>query len=518
MPRAEQGRGLRAVVFVDTVSSTQIAAALGDERWQNLLRRELQILRRLLKDRGGVEVDVAGDGLFALFREPAPAVRFAASAAEAVRDIGLEIRTGIHFGEVEFAEGRPAGIVVHTGARTMSLGGAGDVLVTQNVRDLLAGGHLGFDGHGTHELRGVPGAWSLFRLTEVDDKPVGVPLLEEDAGTRRDEASQPVLLVKRRTILVGAGAAAIAGGSLATFLLSRPHHSVANRIGPAPGSDRLFRYDATNEVLTMLPLVFGSAVPPCIAVGEGAVWTGDFYLYHVDPADGSVRDPIPLGRGNSDFIVDITTAFNDVWVVSTSGLHRIDAGDDQELRFQAAVAHGYDVATGFRSVWVPTDRGVIARIEPTRQLPVREIELPNAGVPSGVAVASDRVWVSDEFGALIPVDPLHDVAEEPVIVGGSPKGLTATSERLWVVDEEDRSVTVVDLDSRAELRSIPIEGAPVDVVAGLGAVWVADIEGSLLKIGEAELDVVAQVPVSGPVAALAIDEDAGVVWLRTTHT
>ena len=164
MRRAEQGRGLRAVVFLDTVDSTHIAAAIGDERWQTLLRRELQIIRKLLKERGGSEVDAAGDGLFALFREPAPAVRFAAAAAQTVRGIGLEIRAGVHFGEVEFADGRPAGIVVHTGARAMGTGGAGEVIVTQGVRDLLTGGHLEFEGHGTYELKGVPGTWRLFAL------------------------------------------------------------------------------------------------------------------------------------------------------------------------------------------------------------------------------------------------------------------------------------------------------------------------------------------------------------------
>jgi class 3 adenylate cyclase len=104
------------VVFVDTVGSTPIATSLGDQRWQELLRRELAILRKLLKARGGEEVDTAGDGLFALFKEPAPAIRFAVAACQAVRTIGLEIRAGVHFGEVEFSDGRPGGIVVHTGA------------------------------------------------------------------------------------------------------------------------------------------------------------------------------------------------------------------------------------------------------------------------------------------------------------------------------------------------------------------------------------------------------------------
>lgn len=149
MRRAEQGPRLASGGVPGHRRLDAVASELGDERWQTLLRRELQILRRLLKERGGREVDVAGDGLFALFREPAPAIRFAASACQAVRGIGLEIRAGVHFGEVEFSDGRPGGIVVHTGARAMSVGGAGEVVATQGVRDLLTGGGLVFADHRT---------------------------------------------------------------------------------------------------------------------------------------------------------------------------------------------------------------------------------------------------------------------------------------------------------------------------------------------------------------------------------
>jgi hypothetical protein len=180
------------VVFLDTVGSTRIAAELGDERWQVLLRRELAVLRHLLKERGGREVDAAGDGLFVLFREPAQGVRFAADAALAVRELGLETRAGVHFGETEFAEGHPGGIVVHTGARTMSTGGPGEVIVTQTVRDLVSGGNLRFAEHGVHELKGVPGTWPLFRLVGIDGQSLAPPLAEKwplRGGRRRPAAA-----------------------------------------------------------------------------------------------------------------------------------------------------------------------------------------------------------------------------------------------------------------------------------------------------------------------------------------
>jgi class 3 adenylate cyclase/streptogramin lyase len=514
---AEQRRGLRAVVFLDTVGSTQIAAALGDERWQTLLRRELQILRKLLKERGGQEVDVAGDGLFALFREPAPAVRFAASAAEDVRELGLEVRAGLHFGEVEFADSRPAGIVVHTGARTMTFADAGEVIVTQGVRDLLTGGHLRFTDHGTHELKGIPGTWPLFRLTEVDDEPVRPPLGEEEAGARREKASQSVPLVKRRSFLVGAGAAAVVAAAGA-YVLPRSDYPRA-KPPRALGSQRLFKYDPAQDELTMLPTILqGAGSAPCIAVGEGAVWTGDFYLHHVDPTNGSAREPINLGRANADFVLAIAIGFDDVWVVTGSGLNRIDPGDDEELGFVRLLQGGFEAAvvTGFGSVWVANVGGSLARIEPTKQLPLIA-EIPIDGVPSGVVVTGDKVWLSDEFGTLIPVDPARNRALRPVTIGGSPKALAATMDRLWAVDPIQQNVQVVDIETRSPVTSIPLGGKPVDVAAGLGAIWVADLEGRLVKVDEAQLSVVDRQPVDGPVAAIAIDEDAGLVWMRTTH-
>jgi class 3 adenylate cyclase len=515
MRRAPHGRALRAVVFLDTVGSTKIAAALGDERWQTLLRRELQILRKLLKARGGEEVDVAGDGLFAVFREPAPAVRYAASACEAVREIGLEIRAGVHFGEVEFADGRPAGMTVHTGARAMGLAGAGEVIVTQGVHDLLTGGHLGFEGQGTHELKGVPGSWALFRLTEVDDGPIDPPLTEKEAAERLRVWSESPPLVKRRAFLAATGAATLAVVGGVYFLRREPATSAQQ---PPPRTNRIFRYDLANNDLTMLSATFPDGVDdPCIAVGEGAVWTGDFYLHHVDPQDGSVREPISLVRANSDFVLAITTGFNDVWVVTPSGLTRIDAGDDQELDFRPLLLNGYQssLVTAFDSVWVADAGGTVARVDPSNGLPlVRRWRVD--GLPSGIVKAQDEIWISDGFGALIPIDPDLDRLEKPVQIAASPEALAATDDRLWATDPAG-NVIVVDIESRTPRETIPVGGRPADVVAGLGAVWVADLEGRIVRIDTAQMRTDLSRSVGAPVAGLAIDEDAGLIWLRTTH-
>jgi class 3 adenylate cyclase len=515
MRRTERGRGLRAVVFLDTVGSTQIAATLGDERWQTLLRRELQILRKLLKERGGDEVDAAGDGLFALFREPAPAVRYAASTAEAVREIGLEIRAGIHFGEVEFSDGRPAGIVVHTGARAMGTGSAGEVIVTQGVRDLLTGGHLGFEGHGTHELKGVPGTWPLFRLTQVDDKPVVPRLDDEEARTRREDASQLAPLVKRRSFLAGAGVAVVAGG-VAAYALTRPKPALSHQ-HQTLGGERLFRYTPETDELSMMPGIYSSSgFFPSVAFGEGAVWTGDFFLHKVDPDDGSESAPIDLIRGESSFIYGLATDFNEVWVVSGTGIHRIDPGDGDELGYRGLPAGGQSVATGFGSVWVGDVTGTLRRISPSGELPILA-EIGVGDLVSGIVATGSEIWVSDEFGTLISVDPSTNVAGEPVPIPGSPKGLAATEDRLWAVDPDAHSVTVVDIETRTPIETVTVGGEPVDVVAGLEAIWVADLRGNIVKVDPAQLKAVERKPIGGPVAALAIDETGASVWARTYH-
>jgi class 3 adenylate cyclase len=519
MPRSAQGRGLRAVVFLDTVGSTQIASELGDERWQTLLRRELEILRRLLKESGGREVDVAGDGLFALFDEPAAAVRFAASAVQAVREIGVEVRAGVHFGEVEFSDGHPAGIVVHTGARVMSLGDAGQVIVTQTLRDLVSGGRLHFGDRGTHELKGIPGSSSLYLLTEIDGDQVAPPLDEDKASSRREQASVPTPLVKRRAFLAGIGGVAVAG-SAAAYLLTRQDTRKEETVDPPPPTEnRLFRYVPDTDDLTMMPGVYASALSrPSIAVGEGAVWTGDFVLHHVDPDDGSEGDPVVLAAGGEakfESVFGITTGYDDVWVATGVGLHRIDPGDDEELGFRALpMARAGSVAIGFESVWVGNGSGTLFRVEPSATLPILET-LPVGDVVSGVVAAGGLIWVSDEFGALVPVDASLNRVQEPVKVGGSPKGLAATSDRLWAVDTRGKNVTVVDIETREEIRSIPVGGEPVDVTAGLEAVWVADFEGRIVRIDTALLSVVDDKPVDGPVTALAVDEEEGVIWLRT---
>jgi streptogramin lyase len=500
------------VVFLDTVDSTQVATELGDERWQVLLRRELALLRHLLKESGGREVDAAGDGLFALFREPAPAVRFAANAALAVRELGLEIRAGVHFGECEFAEGHPGGIVVHTGARTMSTGGPGEVIVTQTVRDLVSGGNLGFAEHGVHELKGVPGIWPLFRLTGIDGENLSPPLPGEEAASRRQEAASQTPVVRRRTFIAGVVAALIVS-SIGTYLFTREDHVQAS----TSGSNRLIRFDPTTGARKTAPYV----LPPLagefagLAVGEGGVWTADLLVNHMDPTDGTLEGIVEgVEQGYLGSMV-VSTGLDDVWVASPSGLFRIDPGDDEVLdvrHFADVQPAATSVAVGDDAVWVTKANGTLYRFSPARGLSI-EGTISLGGLPSDIVIADEGVWVADEFGDLIRVDERTEETKT-FQIGGTPEALAATEDRLWIVDSEG-FVVEFDLRARRVLRAIPVGGRPVDIAVGSGAVWIADQRGEqLVRIDETSHEPFA-FPLPGPPVAIAIDEDQGLIWIRT---
>ena len=162
----EPDRVLATVLFTDIVGSSERAAALGDRGWRDVLQQHHELVRQQLMRHRGVEVDTAGDGFFASFDGPARAIRCASAITESVRELGLDVRAGLHTGECELVDGKVAGIAVHTGARVASQAGAGEVLVSSTVKDLVAGSGIQFEDRGTAELKGIPGEWRLFAVAQ----------------------------------------------------------------------------------------------------------------------------------------------------------------------------------------------------------------------------------------------------------------------------------------------------------------------------------------------------------------
>ena len=164
-PKPSTDRVLATILFTDLVGSTQRATGMGDAAWAELLGRHNAAIRAELERFGGEEIDTAGDGFLALFDGPARAIRGGLAIRDSLARLGLEVRAGVHTGEVERPVGeKPRGIAVHVGARVMSLAGAGEVFVSSTTHDLVAGSGLDFDDRGEHVLKGVDAARRVYAV------------------------------------------------------------------------------------------------------------------------------------------------------------------------------------------------------------------------------------------------------------------------------------------------------------------------------------------------------------------
>jgi class 3 adenylate cyclase len=167
-------RILATVLFTDIVGSTERASTMGDRGWRDLLDRHESLLREHVTESGGRLVKMMGDGSLSVFDGSARAIGCAHEFAEAAQALDLKVRAGLHTGECEIVDADLAGLAVHIGARVGALAGAGEVLVSRTVKDLVVGSGLEFAPRGTHELKGVPGSWELFALADGSAPTVSV--------------------------------------------------------------------------------------------------------------------------------------------------------------------------------------------------------------------------------------------------------------------------------------------------------------------------------------------------------
>jgi class 3 adenylate cyclase len=160
----EVGRSLATVLFTDIVGSTERARALGDRQWRDLLDVHDSLARRVVEEAGGRLIKTTGDGVLATFEGPGRGIRVAEAMRDDLRAVGLEIRAGLHTGEVELRGDDIGGMAVHLAARVMGEAGAGEIFVSRTVQDLVVGSGITFEDRGTHQLKGVEGTWQLFRV------------------------------------------------------------------------------------------------------------------------------------------------------------------------------------------------------------------------------------------------------------------------------------------------------------------------------------------------------------------
>ncbi|HET9673151.1 MAG TPA: adenylate/guanylate cyclase domain-containing protein, partial [Actinomycetota bacterium] len=245
MQRRRAGSRLGAVLFTDIVSSTLLAAEMGNTRWAELVARHHRTIRRLLDRFGGREEDTAGDGFFATFDRPADAIRCAAAAADEVRELGIEIRAGVAFGELERVGDKAGGLVVNTAARVMAVAGPGEVLVPASVKDLVPGSGVDFGEHGVHRLKGLDGEFRLFRVIAVDGEASAPPLGADEAAERRREIV-PTPGGRRTSLIVGIAAALLALGVVAVVLVTSREAPTIPPSSPGPLRDAVAQLDPSD--------------------------------------------------------------------------------------------------------------------------------------------------------------------------------------------------------------------------------------------------------------------------------
>jgi peptide/nickel transport system substrate-binding protein len=507
-------RQITTVVFTDIARSTELATRLGDAQWEQVLQRQRSYVRAHLRRFEGREIDTAGDGFLVTFGVPARAVAFALAVVSGAPELGIEIRAGVHTGEVEQSGSGVSGITVHIGARIAAAAEPGSVLVSGTVRDLAAGSDTRFEDAGETELRGVPGTWHLFRAIAPE------PGLDLDAASGAQRAESAVRDAERqagivrgwrrivatrrgRALTLGATAALLAvigwvGWSVQSaprLLASVPPHSVAQidpsaggiaaaaSLGSLPdgivvGEDAIWVTDPTDKTLTAIDarslqvtdrLNVGGA-PGAVAWGDGAVWVADSAdrtVARIDPATGSVVGRYVVGNGPGAIAVD------DEWAWATSRLDgtlsRIDLQTGDVLTNAIGVTPtGVAVAAG--DVWVADlDTATVIRVDPSSVLPVGRVGVGNG--PTAITAADGIVWVANvRDGTVSRIDPTTDTAWT-VPVGAAPSAIAASSDAVWVGDSATAEVVRLDPSSGQVVQRISVGSSPQGIAIGSGAPW-----------------------------------------------
>lgn len=503
--RGRRGGGsdrlLATVMFTDIVGSTELASRLGDKAWKALVARHNAIVRRELKRFAGRELDTAGDGFFVMFERPAQAIDCAWSIIAALKQLDLQIRAAIHMGEVEVMDRKVGGIAVHAASRLLSLAGSGEIYVTGIVHDVVAGGDTQFADRGVHELRGVPGEWRVYEVqATARDRTVRVEPLPEPASNRR------TWVVIAPTVAIVAILAAI-GTALALAGFSRPppvtpHANSVVRINTADNSfaslvdiedptemaiedDALWVLSVSGRTLTRVGLQGGTprsaglpAAPTGLATGDDAVWVtagfgssaGRGGVLRIGMTSLQLEDTIELGDG----VDGIAVGDGSVWV--TNRIHNVLTRIDLTTRVVSGTLDVGEqpgsVVVDDDSIWVGNaiDR-TIWRIDDASMQKTAEISL--ADTPYDVAIGFGRLWVTSEAASsLTLIDTSTNTILRTLTMPGVARGVSVGPAEVFVA-VGGGDIAVIDPDEPEEFSVVSVGGAPYDVAATEGGVWVS---------------------------------------------
>lgn len=528
MPSSQPRRRVATVLFADIVGSTALASELGDEGWRRVLGRFRQAVRRELKRWHGREQDTAGDGFYATFSEPARGLSAAAAIVAAVQELGLDVRIGLHTGECEEIDGKLTGIAVHIGARVMAAAGAAEVLATRTTRDLVVGSDAAFEEAGTRELKGVEGAWLLYRLVSVSQR-LPEPLAPEVAAERL----ATVVGEHRYPVRWPLAAGVVAAGAAIAVILA---FTVFGSSSPAKAASLLRIDPASNRVVATVR----DAHPGCNYCGAGgSLWDFGGALWE---QGGGVNHPTVMIRSLASGALQHT------------------------FRLPANATGGWDVGDG--ALWVAhpvfprqggTTIAVVDRINPLSGRRTARVRIPGQFLGGGVTVAvgNGALWALRADGTLFRIDPatnritgrlgpvatttmhlipaqgdfwfcecdIHEVlrfdprtgiaktfhyAQEPwelVPVLGTKQPT------LWLLDTRDATITRVDPATGRAGTPLGLVGRPTQAVFSHGSMWLAAgkvVDRVRLSNGHRT---VIRLPRGTYATGIAADPATGAIWI-----
>ena len=459
------------------------------------------------------------------FERPVDAIRCAVAIADTVRTLGIEIRAGVTFGELELESGKPSGLAVNTAARVMSVAGPGEVLIPASVRDIVSGAGISLQEHGTHRLKGLEEEARLFVVTAIDGEPVATSLVPEEAAARR-AAIAPAPSRTRRWVAIGAALVAVIAA--ATIFLLQGDETEQPPRANAGSRTFLVELDATDGTIKQrIDIVrpSRSAQHPdatrAMVADEAAVWVvapgfEAATLLHVDPEHGEVRDPIPIAQ--PAITVSMVSAFDALWYLTPDRLIRVSASTDEQdiVRRVAdptdlgADRRGVSVAADRDHLWIGQIDGRLMRVDPSGGFEVRRV----VETIDLIAASEDGVWVLNGFdGVVIRVDPatLRTVWESPVV--GTISRLAVDENYLWLFDQSSGVLTRLSSSTGAGADQAPVGRGVTNLAVGLGAVWLSHEDGTITRVDRLTLDPTEFAQVEGVASAIAVDVGRNSIWV-----